>query len=210
VTGVDISRDMLAKLREKLAEYAAMGRTLRVHVEEADTEDLPFQDGTFDAAVAVHVFHLVADPRRAVQEVFRVLQPTGSLLLCADTVYGAEQPSVTDMWRELVIRSGYAVPNSSEAASRLLQHLQSTMPGLEVEVLKPVTWQATVSRAEELDGIRRRLWSQTWLLPDEVFDQCFVELTDWYATVFAGHEDEQLCCTKEFVIRKLTKHPSAV
>jgi SAM-dependent methyltransferase len=165
---------------------------------------LPFQEGSFDAAIAVHVFHLIGDARRAVQEVLRVLRPAGSLLICADMVEGTEQPSVSDKWREIVSRNGYAVPNSSEAASQLLDYLQSTVPGLVVETLKPVSWKATISHAEELDSIRRRLWSQTWRLPDEAFDLCFEELTAWYDTRFAGRADERTDCTKEFVIRKVT------
>ncbi len=204
VTGVDISLEMLARLHEKLAASAAGGRPLRVRVEEADAHDLPFQDGDFDAAIAVHVFHLMADARRAVQELFRVLRPGGCLLICADMVDGAGLPSVPEKWKEIVNRRGYAVPNSSEAASSLLDYLHSTIPGLAVEVIKPVSWQATVSHAEELDSIRKRLWSQTWRLPDDVFEMCFEELASWYGTTFAGREHEQVERIKEFVIRRLT------
>jgi len=204
VTGVDISREMLSKLREKLNAHLDAGRALRLRVEEADAHDLPFQDDTFDAAIAVHVFHLIADARRAVHEVFRVLRPGGALLICADMVEGTEQPSVSDKWREIVRQHGHAVPNSSEAASMLLDHLQSTIPGIVIEMLKPVSWSAKISHAEELDSIRRRLWSQTWRLPDETFERCFDELTAWFDTQYAARPGEQMNCTKEFVIRKVT------
>ncbi len=204
VTGVDISREMLARLHEKVTALARAGRSIRIRAEEADIHDMPFHDAEFDAVIAVQVFHLVADPVRAAQEAFRVLRPGGTLLICGDMVDGAATPSVTEKWSEIVNRRGFAVPNSSQAVARLIDGLQSTMPNLSVQELRPVSWQSTVSLAEELDSIRRRLWSQTWRLPDDVFDACLRELIAWYDTLFAGREVERLDRTKEFVIRKVT------
>ena len=43
----------------------------------ADAHDLPFEDLTFDACVAVAVLEHVADPQRCVAEIQRVLKPQG-------------------------------------------------------------------------------------------------------------------------------------
>ena len=204
VTGVDISREMLAKLREKLAAHVAAGRALRLRAEEADVHVLPFKDAEFDAVIAVHVFHLVEDPRRAVEEVFRVLRPGGSLLICGDMIDGTDLPSVTTRWSEIVTRHGFVAPNSSEAASRLIDDLHATMPSLSVQEFKSVSWRLSVTPAEEFDSIRRRMWSQTWRLPDDAFDACFRELTAWYDAQFAKCADAPMDRTKEFVIRKVT------
>lgn len=45
----------------------------------ADAHDLPFQDESLDAVVAVSVFEHVADPRRCAAEVVRVLKPRGRI-----------------------------------------------------------------------------------------------------------------------------------
>lgn len=74
LVGVDISRAMLRKLAEKA------GPDLFPLV-IADAVDLPFPDALFGAAVASHVFHLIAEWRRALDELFRVLRPGGLLLL---------------------------------------------------------------------------------------------------------------------------------
>src|SRR5437870_2803113 len=68
VYGVDLSRPMLMRLREKQTDES-------VAVAEGDISKLPFPDSTFDAALAVHIFHLVADWRSAIDEVARVLRP---------------------------------------------------------------------------------------------------------------------------------------
>ena len=69
---------MAARLRERLAtERTAAGRP---SVIEAPAEDLPFDDGSFDAVVATLVLCTVDDPASAVAEVRRVLVEGGSLL----------------------------------------------------------------------------------------------------------------------------------
>lgn len=69
---------MAARLRERLAtEQTVAGRP---SVIEAPAEDLPFDDGSFDAVVATLVLCTVDDPARAVAEARRVLVEGGSLL----------------------------------------------------------------------------------------------------------------------------------
>lgn len=68
VTALDASPAMIAAARAHVPPG--------VDVVEGRAEDLPFGDGTFDAAVANFVVHLVERPR-AFAEVRRVLSPTG-------------------------------------------------------------------------------------------------------------------------------------
>jgi SAM-dependent methyltransferase len=49
-------------------------------LEPAPAEYLPFDDGSFDTVVSTLVLCTVADPRRAVSEIARVLRPGGRLL----------------------------------------------------------------------------------------------------------------------------------
>lgn len=51
-----------------------------VRLEQAPAEYLPFEDASFDTVVSTLVLCTVADPRRAVAEVARVLRPDGRLL----------------------------------------------------------------------------------------------------------------------------------
>ncbi len=78
VTGVDVSPDMLAKARDKVA-----GLRL-THVEtiaEADAERLAFPDDSFDAVVALYVASVVSDPARFGAELRRVCRRGGRIVV---------------------------------------------------------------------------------------------------------------------------------
>ncbi|HEY3501878.1 MAG TPA: class I SAM-dependent methyltransferase [Actinocatenispora sp.] len=82
LTGVDFSTGMLALARRRAA---GLGRPVALAV--ADAHTLPFADGVFDTVLATFSLCAVADDRRAVGEMVRVLRPGGRLLL-ADHVAG--------------------------------------------------------------------------------------------------------------------------
>lgn len=62
ITGVDVSRKMLLKAREKGLRDAVLG----------DAYSLPFQSKAFDGAMIIHVLHIVVDWARVMREVGRV------------------------------------------------------------------------------------------------------------------------------------------
>jgi demethylmenaquinone methyltransferase/2-methoxy-6-polyprenyl-1,4-benzoquinol methylase len=78
----DRSPDMLARARAKGLETV-----------EADAEDLPFADASFDAVMCVSMLHHVPDRPRALREQRRVLRPGGRL---AVVVYARED--IADAW----------------------------------------------------------------------------------------------------------------
>lgn len=55
--------------------------------QQADATALPFEDGSFDAVIAMHMFYHLTDPSKRVAEMYRVLKPGGFL---AVTTNGAE------------------------------------------------------------------------------------------------------------------------
>lgn len=72
VTLTDFSAGMVAEAERRLA---GAGREFAFRV--ADAQALPFEDGLFDAVVAVHMLYHVPDQGRALLEVRRVLKPGG-------------------------------------------------------------------------------------------------------------------------------------
>jgi SAM-dependent methyltransferase len=72
VDGVDVSDAMLA---------LAGRRGAAIELARGDALSLPFEDGTFDAAVCTQVYEYVADMPAALAEARRVLKPGGRLLI---------------------------------------------------------------------------------------------------------------------------------
>jgi len=78
VTGIDVSRDMLAKARAR-----ATAKELD-NVEallEMDAEAMAFPDASFDKVVAMYVVSVVEDPARLLEELHRVCKPDGEIFL---------------------------------------------------------------------------------------------------------------------------------
>ena len=75
MAGVDISPKMVDRLVEKAGGRPPFPLAL------ADATALPFADGTFGAALAAHVFHLIPPWRQGVAELARVVRPGGVVLV---------------------------------------------------------------------------------------------------------------------------------
>lgn len=78
VAGVDPSPLMVNTARKRNARFIEAG-TVDLRVGTASS--LPWGDGTFDKAAALHSFQFWSDPERDLAEVARVLRPAGLLLL---------------------------------------------------------------------------------------------------------------------------------
>jgi ubiquinone/menaquinone biosynthesis C-methylase UbiE len=74
VVGVDLSEEMIKNARRKMD-----ARGLKVRLEVGDAENLPFEDGSFDAVVNRAVLWTIPNPKKALSEWKRVLKPDGTL-----------------------------------------------------------------------------------------------------------------------------------
>src|SRR5262245_15590902 len=90
--GVDLSASMLAKLVGKRGGRA-------IQVARADAGRLPFPAGCFDAAIGVHVFHLMEGWRAVLAGLARVLRPGGLLLHGGDDL---SRGPAWERWRQLM------------------------------------------------------------------------------------------------------------
>jgi phosphatidylethanolamine/phosphatidyl-N-methylethanolamine N-methyltransferase len=78
VTGIDLSKDMLRKARERVREDS-LTNVQALH--EMDAEATSFDDHSFDIAVGMFVASVVPNPRRLLAEMRRLVRPGGDILL---------------------------------------------------------------------------------------------------------------------------------
>ncbi len=78
ITGIDISAGMLSVGREKVAKK---NMSSLITLEQADSEDLPFGDNTFDAITVAFGVRNFENLEKGLAEMLRVLKPGGRLLV---------------------------------------------------------------------------------------------------------------------------------
>ncbi len=77
ITGIDLSKEMLAQARKRVADR---GIANVAALREMDAEATDFPDASFDIAVAMFVASVVPHPRQLLAEMRRVVRPGGSIL----------------------------------------------------------------------------------------------------------------------------------
>ncbi len=78
IIGVDIAESMLAMGDKKIEKK---GLQNMITLQEGDSEDLPFEDHSFDAAVVSYGVRNFETPIKGLKEIQRVLKPGGVLMI---------------------------------------------------------------------------------------------------------------------------------
>ena len=86
-----ISTDYVPSLLDK-ARSRARAEGLPVHFEEADVENLPFADGTFDVVLSTFGVMFAPDHERSAAEMMRVLRPGGRAALMGSPTQARRSP----------------------------------------------------------------------------------------------------------------------
>jgi len=78
ITGIDISGKMLELGREKISDR---GLDDKIELLQADSEAIPFGDGSFDAATCAFGVRNFSSPLKGLTEICRVLKPGGMIMV---------------------------------------------------------------------------------------------------------------------------------
>ena len=168
----------------------------------SDMTALPFSDASFDVVLAVHVFHLVDGWQQAIREVIRVLRPGEAFLHSWDEFVNTEAWPVGETWGNIVRELGCEVKRpGASARSEVTSWLKEQ--GLQPQEFPTVQWEITQTPREAVEQVTRRLWSSTWVVPDDIFATSVERLESWAKDYFSADMDTPFKGVRQFVICKI-------
>jgi ubiquinone/menaquinone biosynthesis C-methylase UbiE len=189
--GCDLSSQMLRRFQEKFPS-ALLARV--------DASSLPFPKAQFDIVLTVHVLHLIPYWRQVLREIRRVLVPGGTFL---NVTTGAEvgvsvNLKIRKFWRGWMKANGVDAghPGAKERAE-LLQELRSL--GADLSEVEAIRFTESFNLHEELDRFASRISSETWDVPDALFEESMKELRAWVTAEY-GNLDQEIKDEVRFLI----------
>jgi ubiquinone/menaquinone biosynthesis C-methylase UbiE len=207
-TGIDISPKMLQRLFEKLhtaqwqqeslpwgsssdedttqnlevQRFISTEKQGMLRLAQADMTALPFHDASFDAIIAVHVFHLISEWQKALQEILRVLRPGGMLVRCWSENWQENwQPGssldIRKQWCTIVQDLGGKTDLPGASDQMVTEWLHAA--GFQTESWLTLSFQQEWTPRILLKEIEQRLWTSTQLVPDSIFEASIERLRQW-------------------------------
>jgi ubiquinone/menaquinone biosynthesis C-methylase UbiE len=158
VTGVDISRRMLMKAKAKGLDRLVLG----------DAYLLPFASKSFDAAVIVHVLHVVVDWVSVMKEIGRVTR--GPVVSIMRLPQGAPGSMPTASGAPFSVSQG----RPARTQHRMWQNeieLKSRVPPVKLERIRDETISIPVASALRSLNAKRSMGAQ--IVPPEIREQMF-------------------------------------
>ena len=178
LVGVDLSREMLRRLVVNAdGSPPAVAR--------ADATRLPFRDGTFAAALAVHVLHLIPAWREAAGEMIRVVAPGGVLIVSRGTRGGIRAKGVepTDDWHHRVTRRFFAEagdppwPPGLDSLTELDEHMRHR--SAELHEMPELQTERSSSIDQVLANMEAGYWAACWNLDQTTRTLAAARTRDW-------------------------------
>lgn len=184
--GCDLSEKMLRRLQEKLPS---------ARIAQADASQLPFPTDSFDALMTAHILHLIPTWREALREFRRVLRPDGVYLnLKTWEVTGVSiRAQMRETWRKWLDTQGVdARLPGVQGSAEFLEELRSM--GAHLSAVEVIRYSLRYTLREELERFASRISSDSWEVPDDIYDASLKELrlraeVD-YGDLDQPHEDE--------------------
>jgi ubiquinone/menaquinone biosynthesis C-methylase UbiE len=159
VVGIDLSRGMMAKAREKGT----------ANLFYADVQQIPFRDRTFETALLVHILHLVSDWTKVVRESARVARET--VMSAVETSDGT---NLRDKYLELRKEMGYPLVRFEEGEKGLEGRVRP------LSVTRVTETEREWTADEEIQHLLERGQSLTWDVPDETHQRIIGILRSTY------------------------------
>lgn len=191
-TGVDVSKRMMERLRVKA------GDAPNLRLLEGDVTHLPLPDASVDVVVTVHLLHLVKEWQKALEEIARVLRPTGYFVQGQDGgVPGSPSEEIRAQWRRFVTDSGVTLRPPFGTQSRIVGWL--TERGYRVAQYYVADWTDQFRPIELIEALHNRTFSQTWDIPEDVLHGVHDKLLPWAKEQY-GDLNQPVDSQEEFLV----------
>lgn len=169
VVGIDISVEMLRRLRAKSTAKIAL----------ADATRLPFRDGTFAAAISAHVLHLIPEWQTALDELIRVVRPGGHVL--ASRAGGSQAEWQRAVRRHFFLEAGDpSWPPGIDTIEQLDDAMRSR--GAIVREIEDVRSDGTSTVSAVLTGLEQGILSACWSIDEETRHRAAAATRKWAQT----------------------------
>lgn len=143
IRGLDLSQDLLARARARLAGVA------NASLDCGNAEQAPYPDATFDAVYGSSVLHHLSLPR-ALAETFRVLRPGGRLAFAEPNILN---PQVAVMFHLGLTKRYFGVSPDERAFSRFRAAAALQAAGFEAVSVRPFDFLHPATPAALLDVV---------------------------------------------------------
>lgn len=180
--GCDLSSKMLRRLQEKYPS---------ARITQSDATALPCPNAHFEFVLTVHVLHLIPAWREGLREIRRVLRSGGAYLNV--TTWGSTGNSIRERlrlhWRGWLAERGLNAGNPGiQSHEQFITELQSM--GAQVTEVEVLRYPLEFTLREELQRFARRIYSDSWEIPDPIFETSVKELQSWLEPEY-GDLDQQ-------------------
>lgn len=144
VKAIDISEEMLNRAGRKTESAEGKVELIRM-----DAQKMDFEDDSFETTVATFVFCSVPDPIQGLQEINRVTEPGGQVLLLEHMRPETKLPGrLFDFLNPIVVRLfGFNINR------RTVENIEKS--GLEIERIKNLAGRGIVKLIEATPGVKR-------------------------------------------------------
>jgi len=190
VTGVDVSADMLAQLKESSTRQGAAPTLLR-----ADISRLPVRDECFDGVTAVHVLHLVTAWEQTLADALRALRPGGMLLLGRDWIDPAGMAGqLQAQFRRVVLDimgPQLKAPTGGRSVDLALREMGADALHTRKGELVAAEWETALSPEDILTAISQRTYAESWVLPDDMLEPVDERMRAFVASRWSSFDTPQ-------------------
>ncbi|MDP9237858.1 MAG: class I SAM-dependent methyltransferase [Chloroflexota bacterium] len=182
VAGIDISPKMLGHLRAKRTD---------IDVLLAEAARPPLRDASFDAALFVHILHLVPDAEATLRATIPLLRPGGALIFGGDDGRVGLRREADRLIRNAVadiagidLESG-GVKRATELAERIMREQCG-----DVRTITLARWTQRSRGRIMLERLGRRDFSSSWKIPIEALPAIIERVTPQLEELYGGLDRE--------------------